>query len=308
MVTPSPTRLPDAPAPPEARALVALSGPVLTYAEVGHAGALLRLGACEFPFDAEHAVYVSGDPDALGTLSEAVAEIFAGTEAQTLLVAASPLVATTFFAPLPAALDDAARDEHLRQEASLLADVPPTHPVRIRISAMGPADLQGVPHRWYHVLHVAEPIHARVSLLAQTLRLDRYDLVATSRAAAMLVPPDPAARGLDLLVGCFASHTEVALLDGPDQLFGSHGPGHTPEDSAYFALAALQRIGRDTTQVGRLLAYGDALGPGRLAVLEGLVGSAAVLLDPLAPFSRRPAGIDAHDLAAYVPVLGAALL
>ena len=118
--------------------------------------------------------------------------------------------------------------------------------------------------------------------------------------------------GLDLIVGVYGGHTEVAVAREGDLLLGHHGAGTTPEDTAYFALAALDAVGTSAAGIGRLLVYGDALGetaegvPARLALLAQLAGVAPRPLDALALFGR-PVAASPWELAAFAPVLGAAL-
>lgn len=294
------------------RAAVALSGDTMLYAEVedrpGGGRRLNRLGACDFPFDAEQAVYRDGDPSSLSAISEALSAAFEGSEADAVILATSPMNTTTFFSLLPVDLSTEERDAYLRQEAALLADVPPTHPVRIRISAVGQEAFEDEPHSWYHVLHVEEAIHARISLMAQTLHAKRYDLIDSTRAALATATAVRTDSATSVLVGCMADHTEVVIVAPNHVLFTSHGAGSTPEDTAYFTLSALQRVSVESADVSQLLFYGTDINPERLSPLQQLIPARSELLDAFASFDRRPAGMSDEDLAAFVPVLGAALV
>ena len=300
-------------APPARRvvAAVSISGPDLHYAEVIHEGGtvrLRRLGSVDFAFDAEQAVLGHGDADALGAVGEALAEGLAGTEAATLVVAAHPPTTTSFFTPLPAGLAEETRDAQLRQETALLADLPPTLAVRVRAAPVRSEEGPGGTRRWYHVVHVGEPVHVRLSLLADELGVPSYDLADTTRVVAPLAAHHDAdgPEGVDVLVGAYGAHSEVALCRGGDFLFGHSGAGTTPEDTAYYALAALQHAGLDATDAGRLLTYGTAATDERFELAGQLLDRAPAPLDPFAAFGRRPGG-EAADLAAYAPALGAAL-
>ncbi|HEX8384833.1 MAG TPA: hypothetical protein VF576_01545, partial [Rubricoccaceae bacterium] len=241
---------------PTALAVVGLSGGAMRYAEVEPGGPtgyrLRRLGTCDFDLDAEAAVFGAGPPEALAVVADALRDVFAGTSARSLVVATPATATTTFFTPLPAGLGDGARDEQLRQEAALLADVPPATPVRVRAVPVRAETMPEGERRWYHVLHVGENVHARLGRLAAAIGAPSYDVADAGRAAATVVralpadgPPDDGADAgrVDLVVGAYAGHTEVAVVRGGDLLFGHHGPGTTPEDTAYFALAALEAAG-----------------------------------------------------------------
>ena len=286
------------------RAVVALSGRTVRYAETvdGPDGrALRRLGAADLDADAERAVYGDGDPAVLQAVAAALAEGLGGTEARTLVVAAHPTATTSFFTPLPAGLSAQARDGQIRQEAALLADLSPTTAVRVRAAPVRTERRADGDREWFHVVHVGEAVHARLALVADALGVRAYDVVDTTRSVAAVA----GGRGLDLVVGAYGRHTEVAVVDGAAFVFGTHGPSTAPEDTAYFALAALQQAGVDASALGRLLVYGDDATDERLALTAEFTGVAHAPLDPFAGFGRRP-DADAAELASFGPVLGAA--
>ena len=321
---PPPQGPPAAGRPRAPLAVIGLSGAALRYAEISRdadeapavgrvPGRLLRLGTCDFEVDIEQGVLGDGAPYAIQGVGEALREVFRDTAAEALVIVAHPPHTTSFFTPVPVGMDAAARDEQLRQEAALLADVGAEVPVRVRAVPLRLDTIGGAPHRWHHVTHVSEPIHARLSLLARALGVDRYDLSDSPRAAASIVRASvavdrPEEDGVELAVGAYATHTEVSLSRGRAWLFGHHGPGATAEDTAYFALAALERIGLAPGDVARLWAYGEeGRLQDRLSLLEGLLDTTAAPLDPLSLYGRRPDGLSADHLAAFAPVLGATL-
>lgn len=315
--TAAPTAPPGAAPAVRRLAIVGVVGRQLRYAEV-ETGAdrprLRRLGTCDFEADAEAALFADGASgggaaDVLDAVCTALAEVFDGIGPHTLVVSAHPTATTGFFTPLPAGMTAEARDEHLRQEAALLSDVPPAQPVRVRAVAVRTEAAAEGGRTWYHVVHVAEPVHARLALLAQATGARAYDLADTTRAAGALVAQTAGASGsLALAVGVYPAHTEVALLQGGALLFGYHGAGGTPEDTAYFALAAAERVGAPPDAIEQVWLYGDpAAAAGRTALLDDMTGRAAEPMDPFAPFGRRPDGLPPLDAAAFAPVLGAAL-
>ncbi len=297
-------------------AVVGLSGRSMRYAETD-GRRLLRLGTCDFDLDAEAAVFGVSPPDALAVVADALRDVFAGTSARSLVVATPATATTTFFTPLPAGLGDAARDEQLRQEAALHADVPPATPLRVRAVPVRAEATPDGARRWYHVLHVGEGVHARLGRLAASLGVPSYDVADAGRSAATVAAAAPGENDgrVDLVVGAYPGHTEVAVVRSGELVFTHHGLGATPEDTAYFALAALEAAGLDAASVGRLFAYGDALGavqdpeagPERLAVLGQLTGLVAAPLDALSLFGRPVGSASPWELAAFAPVLGAAL-
>ena len=320
-------------------AILGLQGSVLRYAEVESAAAstapapsgaapedlsLRRLGTVEFEGDAERSLLGDGGgptapPDPLMAMLERAVRQVLDAEAgapDALIVAAHPSHTVSFSTPLPESLAAEAGHEHLRQEAALLADVPAGRPVRIRAvpvrseplarTAGGAAE----PHRWHHVLYLSESVHARLSRLARSLGVGSYDLVDTTRAAAAIVRRVDPSGDVDrvvLAVGAYEGHTEYALCRGGAWAYGHHGPGGTPEDTAYYALALLERLGYDADTPRRLLVYGDDTRAERFDLLREMTGLGPEPLDPLGLFGRRPAGADAAQLAAFAPLLGVAL-
>jgi hypothetical protein len=300
-------------------AVIGLSGHVLRYAEVAPAGPrLLRLGACDFETDAEAAVFGTADEATLAVLEDALRDVFAGSAARSLIVTVPATASTAFFTPLPAGLAAADRDDQIRQEAALLADIPPAAPVRVRAvpvraeAVSGPEGSPGADgvRLWYHVLHVSEGVHARLGRLAAAIGVASYDVADAGRGAAAVVRALPVADApahVSLIVGAYADHTEAVVVRGGELVFGHHGPGTTPEDTAYYALAALEAAGHDAAAVGRVFATGDAVDPDRLAVLGSLTGHDAAPLNPIGLFGRPVDAASAWELAAFAPVLGAAL-
>ncbi|WP_420456613.1 hypothetical protein [Rubrivirga sp.] len=285
-------------------AVAGLSGRTLRFAEVvpsADGPALRRLGAADFDLDAERAVFETGDPEAIEAVAEALAAGLGGTAAEALVVAAHPTATTSFFSRLPVGLAPEARLGQIHQETALLADLAPTQAVRVRARSVRVEPAAGGDREWVHVVHVAEPVHARLSLLADALGVGGYDVADSTRAAAVVAGP-----GLALVVGAFRGHTEVAVAHDGTFLFGTHGPSTAPADTAYFALAALQQAGAEAGALDRLWVYGDDATNDRLDLTAEFVGAEAAWLDPFGPFRRRP-DADAGELAAFAPVLGAAL-
>lgn len=317
---------PAAPEPQSTLAALEFDGCALRYGEVvcaeGGPGSLRRLGTCDFEFDAEEAVFGDVEPRNFDTVIEAISEIFRGSKAPALRVAVHPPSMTGFFAPLPEGMAAADRHEQLRQEAALLADVNAAQPVRIRAVPIRTEDVEIAeapePHRWHHVFHVPEPVHARMTLMARALDMSAYDLLDTTRAAAKVIaaldgaaPVPPMAEQPNapytLALGAYAGHVELGIVHQGTWYHGHHGPMGAPDDAAYFAVALLDRIGLGTAEVGRFLLYGENADPGDFHLLADLLGQEPALFDPLTIFGRSHSGASPELLASYVPCVGALL-
>ncbi len=321
---------PDAAAssmPPSTIAAVEIDGRVLRYgeairAENADAGVLRRLGACDFDFSVTEAVFGDAAPADFDTVVQAFAEIFSGSNPSQLRVAVHPPSLTGFYTPLPEGMAAAGRHEQLRQEAALLADVSAAQPVRIRAVPIRTEKFaieeKTEPHRWHHVLHVPEPVHARLTLMARSLDVGTYDLLDSTRTAANVVtaldgmaPIQPTAAHphapYTLILGVYGEHVELSVVYDGAWFHGHHGPVGAPDDAAYFAAALLDRIGLGTADVGRFLIYGERAVPADFVLLADLLNQKPTLIDPLALFGSAPVGAHPNLLASYVPCVGALL-
>lgn len=298
---------------------IEFQGRTMRYAEVdpGEAGGpprLLRLGACDFDFDAEEAFFDVAGLSHVETVATAAAEIFEGTRAGTLYVVVHPWRSTSFFSPLPEGMSPAARYEQLRQEAALLADASVARPIRIRATPVRTEALPGGRQaHWHHVLRLPENVHARAEHIAgrlgERVRAEFADAAgaAATLAGHLLARDDVAEAPLALTLGLYGGYAEYGLARGEAwRHFGHHAETGTLADGAYFAVALLGRLGVEPPEVEHLLVYGDGAASG-LAELEALLGLAAEPLDPLPLFRPASGPADARALAAYAPCVGALL-
>lgn len=306
-------------------AAVALEGRAIRYSEVekpnGEPLRLRRLGTADFDFDVAEAVLGIKGPAHLDTVLEAVGQVLNGTVARSLKVLVHPSKLVSFFSPLPDALSASERHEQLRQEAALLADVNTAEPVRIRAVPLRSETVtigeEDVEHRWHHVYHVPEPVHARLTLVARTLNLGAYDLVDSTRAAAEVVrtldsmAPVPSdvdpEKPISLALGAYGDSIEMAVLKNGLWFHSHHAPIGSSDDAAYFAVALLERLNLPVSSVGRLVMYGDDANIEEFGLLSSLLDVTPTLVNPLEIFGRTPEGAPPELLASYVPSIGAVL-
>lgn len=306
-------------------AAVEIHGRSLRYGEVvrdGESGVgnLRRLGTCEFEFDVVDAVFGEGVPGNFDTVTEAVTGIFGESDAPALSVAAHPPALIGFYSPLPENMAAADQHEQLRQEAALLADISVAQPVRIRAVSVRSETIEIADeleaHRWHHVFHIPEPVHARLTLMARALNMGTYDLLETTRSAANVViamdstssvPPlsSDSDAPYTLVMGAYSDHVELSIVYDGTWFHGHHGPVGDPNDAAYFAAALFDKIGLGLADVGRFLLYGEEATPKDFRLLADLLEQQPVLVNPLEVFGRTPAGATPELLAAYAPCIGA---
>lgn len=314
------------------RAGVELSGNVMRYAEVDLgpkgfaaevAGAqvgprLLRLGACDFDFDASAAILDPSGPTHLDTIARAVKEIFGSSGAERLCMAVHPWQATSFFAPLAAGMPAAERFEQLRQEAAMLADARQPRPVRVTAT---PVRVEKTPagqaYHWHHVLRLPEAVHARVEHVAQRVGAGvPHSFVDSAGAAAAVasalgsmdgVAGDEGETPFALAVGVFGPCIELALTRGDAWYHSAWAEASELSDSAYFGAALLERLNVPRHQVRRLFLYGEAADAALVSGLEDLLAVESRPLDPMRVFKRGNTGADPLSLSAFASCVGAAL-
>ena len=305
--------------------VAALEGRALRYAEVERpadsAPRLRRLGTCDFDLDPEAAVLGPDGVEGLDAVSAALREVFRESAPRTLALVARPSALVSFFSPLPEGLSAPARYAQLQEEAALLADVPAAQPVRIRAVPVRSEDMPSGRHRWHHVVHVPEAVHARVTLLARSLGAGTYDLLDSTQTAGAVVQAllergreddfGPPPRPFALAVGSYDDHAEFSLSRAgesgarPTWHFGLHAAGGAPADAAYFVVAMLERIGVAAEDVGRVFLYGQHAELSEHDALAAVFANPPEPLDPMPLFGRRPDGVPPAALAVFAPCLGA---
>jgi hypothetical protein len=317
------------------RAGLALSGHALRYAEIdlGPKGfeaekrgaargpRLLRLGACDFDFDAAAAILDPAGPAHLDTIATAVREIFSASRADRLCVAVHPWNATSFFSPLAAGMPAADRFEQIRQEAAMLADARQPRPVRVTATPVRVETTpDGASYHWHHVLRLPEAVHARMDHVASRIGAGvPHSFVDSAGAAAAvaagLLPEDQRRDDTDdpdlvpfaLVVGGFGDRVEMALTRGETWFHSHWAEASDVTDSAYFGAALLDRLHVPRDLVRRLYLYGDSADRALVGGLEELLATETRPLDPLRLFEMARSQNDPLALASFAPCVGAAL-
>lgn len=300
-----------------ARAGIDIYGSALRYAEVEQYGAryrLLRLGSCDFDFDVTEAVLRTEHPQHLATVSEALADVFSGSVADSYQVTLHPPGCYSFFTPLPAGITDAARRVRLQQEAALLAGV--ETPLRLTADALyaEPVDEEEVVD-WVHVLAVPERIHTRFDRVLRHLPQPRHRLMVSMQAAATAMgrllrhtEENDADAPYALAIGWYPTHVEYALCRDHRWHFSHFAETGPSADVIYYAAALLRRLHLRPSDVGQVFVYGTDLRTDARPILEALFSHPPRRLNPLAVLDLDPDSLNADfDIEAYVPCLGAAL-
>lgn len=303
----------------QARASIDLQGTVLRYAEVERYGAryrLLRLGSCDFDFDAASELLADEAPPHLDVVADAIADVFEGSSAAHLRVALHPPAGHAFFTPLPADLAPEARRKRLEVEALLLTDAEASHALRLGADSVYHETLDdGRTLEWYHVFAVSARTQERFEHVLRAFPRAHRRLTTSMSGVAALVaqletvrPRPDEAPPYSLALGVYDGIVEYTLCQGVRWRFAHYAHASAPSDVVYYATALLARVGLRPRDVGRLLLYGDAPDPALTALLEAVFGREAAPIDPLAVVDLDPGSLAASfDATGYTPAVGAAL-
>lgn len=306
-----------------ARAGIDITGNVLRYAEVEQSGRefrLLRLGSCDFDFDVAEALWQPEAHPHLPTVSEALADVFAGSGAVRYQLTVHPPGCYSFFTPLPSGISETTRKVRIQQEASLLAGV--ETPLRLMADPAYSDAAEGAERvDWVHVLAVPEHVYTRFEEVLRVLveqphpRLTpRPRLMASMQAAAAAMEhllhralPGPDAP-FALAVGWYPTHVEYTLCRGAQWYYSHFTVAGTPADAVYYGVALLQRLHLRPSQVGRVYLYGITPPAETAPILERVFSRPAERLNPLAVVDLDADSLtEDFDAVAYVPCMGAAL-
>lgn len=298
----------------QARASIDIQGTVLRYAEVERYGAryrLLRLGSCDFDFDAAYELLHAAEPTHLEVIADALGDVFEGATATQLNISLHPPGGYSFFAPLPAELGEEACLAHLEQEASLLANCSEEEALFLEVDPLYAEALEeGQTVNWFHVLALETPIYARFERILQRLPQLQYRLSVSTHGAAAVIGhlAEEGAGRLRLGIGRYDTHVEYVLCRGASWLYSHYAPVEAAADCAYFAVALLQRLGLAPEEVSRLFVYGKEMSTEEQSLLQSSLRRAPERLDPIRVVDLDPGSLsDDFDAAAYVPCIGVTL-
>lgn len=304
----------------QAVAGIDIYGDTVRYAEVQSQGEgvyrLRRLGSCDFAFDVADELLHGDDTQHTDVLTNALRDVFAGTEATTLRIALHPTDAYAFFTLVGEATSDAQRQEQMAQEAALLAEVSSPDTLHVTSEAVRTDTLSdGRSVEWMHVLALPTPVQERLAAAVRPLPHERHEWLlttqGTARVAEWMAAREEApseATPYTLVIGRYANHAEYVVLQNGSWHFGHHAVTRSPADCAYYGVALLERLDIPFDAVGRVRVYGEDVASADLAPLESVVGTEPAPLDPLPVVGLTPADLQ-NDIRPemYVPCVGVTL-
>ena len=250
-----------------ARAGVEFHGSAMRYAEIEEVNRefrLLRLGDCQFEFDAFEVLFKKGPDAFLDTISEAITEVFQGSAAKDFRIAIHPPVAKTFLSSVPSTASPSLRDEQLIFESAVLdidRDVSALRSNELAAQSTAESVDTGDAHRRVHVSHVATDVSAKLEKVFTRAGWPDFEIISSSEAVAKLtrrlaeVQPDKNAPLMS--VGIFADHSVYTIVKNGEWLYDHVRPENDPTDVAYFAMQAMAAAGISVTDLSMISHYGS---------------------------------------------------
>lgn len=292
----------------------------LRYAEIERNGSeykLLKLGSCEFDFNMARALSEGAHPTHLETLSEALNDVFSGSNASELHVVFHPGSCYSFFTPLSVELTEEQRKWRLQEEATLLTSSTPPLPLHLTADVVRTETLEnGSDVEWFHVLGVDERMHSQLSNILSTLPHNHFRFNLSTRGTAnaietmarkenMVAAPESR---FTLAIGYYKTHIEYVISDNFEWYYSHYTDASTPTDSVYFAMSLLRRLNIDRAAVGKLFIYGEDIEAEVFSVLQEIFKKTPEVLNPMEVVTLDRKGPGMHFTAeAYAPCIGIAM-
>lgn len=296
-----------------------LTGSVLRYTEIEQTGPsvrLLRLGNCDFDFDAQSDLFSTDDSAYIEPIGDALADVFEKTTASVFRFAIPPACLTSFTMMMPAEAeaDTSVRGELIAAEASILGlsmdgDLYPSPGTSVRGSG-----------RRLHVARAPRIIRDRVKHICDRIPSgSREGAEGGPTRHVALVPSSTATRNLQvhlngdvtgpiLLTGCYAGSTEYVIVQSDETILEWTVEMDHPVDRLYFAMDMLDRAGISVPAVSGVRLYGPEADRGVLDGFRSAFRERARRMDPCPAVNVAPDRF-APDFRfeSFAPCIGAAL-
>lgn len=298
----------------QAFASIDLMQATLRYAEVEHrAGDVhpLRLGSCDFDFDVAHALLHTDAQAHLDVVTEALVDVWEGTDAEPLHVVVHPPEAYAFVTIVPTELPADDRVLRFQQEAALLAgteSAAPPHVTAFPVHAETHLDIEPM-----QVFAVPDVVYARFESVLEALPQTHVQFMLSTQAAAQVMVrsesfPTASEAPFALAIGVYPGSIEYALLHEGGWYYSHYVEAEDPVDAAYFAAVLLDRLDIPRAAIEYVGLYGLGADETAFAPFETVFEVTPTLIDPFDILGLdRDAVQGAFGAGAYVPSVGAAL-
>ena len=286
-------------------------GHLMRYAEVEFDGSthkLLRLGNCEFEFDASEVVYSGAYPGRIETIQSALKDVFKDTISSSFRFVLPSSALTQFESSVANPSDEQALKSQIGFETLLFnggesgGDVFPGE----QMTQSSPL-VQG-----YAVHHLSQRISDRIRALCTVFPSQTKGHIpspnASLRSFRRLSEQGNMSNQNALLIGCYPDHTDYTVISAgiPVKMISRNTPTHS--DRIYFGHEALTRLVPGSLKSPQVYVYGHVVHPDLVAGLVEDFGPQAQVLNPgpLVNLDKNRFE-DGFPIEAFVPCLGASI-
>lgn len=281
----------------------------MRYAEIERAGSvtrLLRLGNCDFEFDAASELFSPSRPTRLNVIREALSDVFSGTTADVVraVIPGDQLVMFQTVVGLESTPAD--RNRQIAMETRVLAgeeadgDLFPVSGTANDASSQIPV----------HVAHAGTHMAERVMDVGTIFGDVNFEMIprATAVYNAMHALQAQAGWETSLVIGAFDGSTEFQLIVDGIRCGDLVYTVIDPSDRLYFALEALSVWGMGPDQVAKVVLHGDRVDGPLIDAMNDVWGTRAILANPGPAVRLEEGRLEASfGFEAFLATVGAAI-
>ena len=288
---------------------IAFCGSVMRYAEVERSGSairLIRLGNCDFEFNAADELFAAARPSRLDVIKDALSDVFSGTTAATVRAVLPAHVLTSFHTVVPANATEAVRNRQIALEAQTLVGVDADGDL---FPAAGIADPDAtlIP---VFVAHAPRRIAERVRTVGTVFGDVVVEMIPRQTAvhSALNAVQQVTGAARTLVVGAFPGRTEYQFVDGGQRVAEAEFTVEEPGDRAYFSLEVLHRFGVDPSAVEAVWLHGDRVDGPLLDIMNDTWGVRSCIANPGPAVELEEGRLEASfGFEAFMATIGAAV-
>ncbi len=288
---------------------ISFSRGVMRYVEVERRESgwgLVRLGSCDFEFNAERELFGSAASRKLDVMRRAVSDVFSSTGVDEVRCVVPAACTTAFRTAVEETATPSERESMLAFEASLLTggktggDLYPTKGNAVGSGAPIPV----------HVYHVDGQISDRVGDVCSVFGDTPLHLVPSATAVYHGAWPliETSAASCVLLLGAYDQYTEYQVIVHATRRADTVIEARDESDRIYFSLDAVRRLGMDVNSVEKVLLHGDRVDGSLMGALHDVWSGRVELANPGPVVNLEEGRLEADfGFEAFLTTVGAAV-
>lgn len=294
---------------PRLRVGISFSRGVMRYVEVERRESgwgLVRLGSCDFEFNAERELFGTEHSHKLDVIRSAISDVFSETGSDVVRCVIPAASTMGFRTAVEEAASESEKDATISVEASILTggkvegDLFPT---------MGQPAGSGAPVP-VHVYHADEQLTGRVRDVCSAFGDTPLELVPSPTAVYHGVWPllEAGSATCVLLVGAYDHYTEYQVIVEATRRADTVIVTSNVADRMYFSLDVVRRLGMDVNSVEHVLLHGDSVDGALMEALHDVWSGRVELANPGPVVNLEEGRLEADfGFEAFLTTVGAAV-